>query len=209
MRCTRAKQCGVLTTFQLYLREIQGDLSLSATEEARSPRQLPAETTRWRTRMILAHLPLVVKIARSYTGRGMLLDDLIGEGNLGLIRAAEKLNPRFGTRFGTYATFWIKEAILHACVNTASTIRLPRYMVALLTKWRRAEGLLRREDGRALSFDEVAVFLHLSATQRSLVASALQARRCKRECGIKSDADQWSPYEPVDGQAQSDPCRGR
>ncbi len=195
----RAKQCGVLTTLQLYLREIEGESSLSEAEEGSLVEAIAGGDGEARSRIIRAHLPLVVKIARCYAGRGMVLGDLIGEGNLGLIRAAEKFNSRFGTRFGTYAAFWIKEAILQACINTECTIRLPKYMVGLLTKWRRAEEVLRREDGRPPSSNEVAEFLHLSATQRSLVASARQARQLKLGCGIKSDADGWSPDNPVDG----------
>ena len=79
--------------------------------------------------MIRANLRLVVKIARDYVGRGMSLDDLIGEGNLGLIRAAEEFDPGFGTRFSTYASYWIKQAIRHALTNTTATIRLPAHMV--------------------------------------------------------------------------------
>ena len=102
----------------------------------------------------------------------MVLDDLIGEGNLGLIRAAEEYDPRFGTRFSTYASYWIKQAIRHALINTSATIRLPAHMVGLLTKWRRAERSLCRELGRAPSFDEVASHLGLSESQKSLVAKA-------------------------------------
>ena len=97
--------------------------------------------------MIRANLRLVVKIARDYAGRGMSLDDLIGEGNLGLIRAAEDFDPRFGTRFSTYASYWIKQAIRHALTNTTATIRLPAHMVTLLSKWRKAERSLTRELG--------------------------------------------------------------
>src|SRR6185312_16527114 len=101
-----------------------------------------------RTRMIRANLRLVVKIARDYVGRGLVLDDLIGEGNLGLIRAAEEYNPSFGTRFSTYASYWIKQAIRHALTNTTATIRLPAHMVGLLSKWRKAERALTREFDR-------------------------------------------------------------
>src|SRR5213592_2924713 len=119
--------------------------------------------------MIRANLRLVVKIARDYVGRGIVLDDLIGEGNLGLIRAAEEFDPRFVTRFSTYASYWIKQAIRHALINTTATIRLPAHMVGLLTKWRRAERALRRELGRDPIDDEIAARLGLSAMQRMLV----------------------------------------
>ena len=75
-----------------------------------------------------------------------------GEGNVGLIRAAEEYDPRFGTRFSTYASYWIKQAIRHALINTTATIRLPAHMYSLLTKWRRAERLLCRAAGRPAKF---------------------------------------------------------
>ncbi len=112
---------------------------LTAAEECPLAEAIARGDKDARSRMIQANLRLVVKIARDYVGRGMILEDLIGEGNLGLIRAAEEFQPRFGTRFSTYAAYWIKQSIRHALINTTSTIRLPAHMVGLLTKWRRSE----------------------------------------------------------------------
>ena len=78
----------------------------------------------------------MVNIARSYTGKGLGLQDLIEEGNLGLLRAVEGFDPAMNTRFSTYASYWIKQSIKRALVNTAKTIRIPAYMVELLAKWR-------------------------------------------------------------------------
>ena len=127
-----------------------------------------------------------------------MLDDLIGEGNLGLIRAAEEYDPRFGTRFSTYASYWIKQAIRHALINTTATIRLPAHMVGLLTKWRRAERLLTREHGQAPTFDEIADHLELTETQKGLVAKARQANQLKLESGVGDDDEFWSPDDSVD-----------
>jgi RNA polymerase primary sigma factor len=148
--------------------------------------------------MIQANLRLVIKIARDYVGRGIVLDDLIGEGNLGLIRAAQEFDPRFGTRFSTYASYWIKQAIRHALINTTSTIRLPAHMVGLLTKWRRAERALLRESGHAPTFDQIATFLHLSEAQKSLVAKARQARQLKLASGMATEDGQWLHDETID-----------
>jgi RNA polymerase primary sigma factor len=101
-----------------------------------------------------------------------------------LIRATEEFEPRFGTRFSTYAAYWIKQSIRHALINTTSTIRLPAHMVGLLTKWRRSERKLCRDLGRSPSFDEVASDLGLSETQKSLVAKAHQARQLKLESSV-------------------------
>jgi len=145
--------------------------------------------------MIQANLRLVVKIAREYMRRGLALEDLIGEGNVGLIRATKEFDQRFGTRFCTYASYWIKESIRHALINTTSTIRLPAHMVGILTKWRRAERTLCRERGCTPSFAEVASFLGLSEAQKSLVAKAHQARQLKLENSVAAETGRWSPVD--------------
>ena len=149
MNGTTAKGYGVANDLQTYFRDINQVSLLSAAEERDLAGAIACGDRDARSRMIEANLRLVVKIARDYLGRGLLLDDLIGEGNLGLIRAAEEYDPRFGTRFSTYASYWIKQAIRHALINTTATIRLPAHMFGLLTKWRRAERLLSREQGGA------------------------------------------------------------
>ena len=106
--------------------------------------------------MVRANLRLVVNIARSYTGKGLGLQDLIEEGNLGLLRAVEGFDPSMNTRFSTYASYWIKQSIKRALVNTAKTIRIPAYMVELLAKWRRATAKLQDELGRPPTQEEVA-----------------------------------------------------
>ena len=147
MNSTTAKGYGVPNELQTYFRDINQAALLSAAEERDLAEAIARGDQDARRRMIEANLRLVVKIARDYLGRGMLIDDLIGEGNLGLIRAAEEFDPAFGTRFSTYASYWIKQGIRHALINTATTIRLPAHMFGLLTKWRRAERLLCRERG--------------------------------------------------------------
>src|SRR5271170_2152911 len=163
-------------SLQVYLKEIRDESLLSAAEECTLAEAIARGDKDARGRMIQANLRLVIKIARDYIGRGMVLEDLVGEGNLGLIRAAEEFQPRYGTRFSTYAAYWIKQSIRHALINTTSTIRLPAHMVGLLTRWRRAERALSREEGRAPSFDEIAATLRLTEAQKVLVARAHQAR---------------------------------
>jgi RNA polymerase primary sigma factor len=184
-------------SMDLYLRQIRDDSLLSAAEECLLARAIKAGDREARARMIRANLRLVVKIARDYAGRGMLLDDLIGEGNLGLIRATEDFDPRFGTRFSTYASYWIKQSIRHALTNTTATIRLPAHMVTLLSKWRKAERALTRELGQPPSFDQVAVTLGLSDAQRVLVEQARRASQLRLEAG---DGESWSPDETGDNQ---------
>ena len=194
----QARDRGAATGIQMYLHELKDDVLLTAAEERELAEAIALGDKNARKRMIEANLRLVVKIARDYIGRGIPLDDLIGEGNLGLIRAAEEFDPRFGTRFSTYASYWIKQAIRHALINTTATIRLPAHMVGLLTRWRRAERSLGRELGRAPSFEEIATSLGLSEAQKTLVARAHQAQQLKLESGMAGEANRWSPEESVD-----------
>jgi RNA polymerase primary sigma factor len=189
MSCSRMRNDSLADSLQTYLKEIRDESLLTAAEECDLAEAIARGDKDARSRMIQANLRLVVKIARDYVGRGMILEDLIGEGNLGLIRAAEEFQPRFGTRFSTYAAYWIKQSIRHALINTTTTIRLPAHMVGLLTKWRRSERALCRELGRIPSFDEVASHLKLSETQKYLLAKALQARQLKLESNIAFGTD--------------------
>lgn len=184
----------------LYLDEIRADALLSADDE----RDLAAAIARGdkaaRARMIRANLRLVVRIARDYVGRGLSLGDLVGEGNLGLIRASEEFDPSFGVRFSTYASHWIKQAIRHALINTTAPIRLPAHMVGLLTKWHRAERTLRRDLGHDPEPDRVADALGLSAAQRVMVRRALHSRKIRgaTDGPRGDDDDSWSADEAVD-----------
>jgi RNA polymerase sigma factor (sigma-70 family) len=143
-----------------------------------------------RDRLVCSNLGLVVTIARHFLGRGLDQDDLVGEGNLGLIRAAQDFKPEFGTRFSTYAAFWIKQAIREALINRSAAIRLPAHMVKLLSTCRVAERALTGELGEAAEFDRVAVSLGLSGAQRNLVDHARRARRL--QSGGEEAREDWA-----------------
>ena len=142
-------------------REINETALLTAQEEKDLANQIAAGDVRARDRMVRANLRLVVNIARGYTGKGLGLQDLIEEGNLGLLRAVEGFDPNMGTRFSTYASYWIKQSIKRALINSAKTIRIPAYMVELLSKWRRATIRLTDELKRNPTPEEIARVLGL------------------------------------------------
>jgi RNA polymerase primary sigma factor len=153
-----------------------------------------------RDSMVRANLGLVVAIARDFRHRGLELDDLIGEGNLGLIRAAQKFDPSFGVRFSTYAAFWIKEAIHCALINTTATIRVPGYMTRLLTKWRRTERILFQKAGRAPTFEEIASSLQFTDVQKSLVARAFRVGNLQLEANYSAQTGNTLADEARDRQ---------
>lgn len=164
----------VQNPLETYLKEINETALLSADEEKMLSRQISAGDAAARDRMVRANLRLVVNIARAYTGKGLPLQDLIEEGNLGLLRAVEGFDPEMGTRFSTYASYWIKQSIKRALVNSAKTIRIPAYMVELLSKWRRATAKLSDQLGRTPTPEEVALELEIPKKKLKIVKKAIQ-----------------------------------
>jgi RNA polymerase primary sigma factor len=166
---------------------------------------------------VSANLRLVICIARHFRGRGLDFDDLIGEGNLGLIRAVKQFDPSVGTRFSTYAAYWIKESIRRALNETATPIRLPAFMVALLRRWHREEWSYRNEHGRSPSRDELAEILGLTRSQRRMVERALQAGQFLPGGGEEADhalddqpsSSREDPRAAVDARDQFAAIRGR
>jgi RNA polymerase sigma factor (sigma-70 family) len=188
MRLQRVRERTASGALDDYLVAIRQDTLLTPAEEAALAEAIRLGDAIARSRLIRANLRLVVKIARDFEGRGLSLEDLVGEGNLGLIRAAQEFDPKFGTRFSTYASHWIKQAIRHALITTTATIRLPAHMVGLLTRWRRAERAFLREFGFAPTRDQLSVSLGLSETKRGMVEQALQALRLLPG-GVTNDDD--------------------
>jgi RNA polymerase primary sigma factor len=164
----------VQSPLETYLREINETALLTADEEKTLARRIAVGDTEARDQMVRANLRLVVNIARGYTGKGLALQDLIEEGNLGLLRAVEGFDPNMNTRFSTYASYWIKQSIKRALVNTAKTIRIPAYMVELLAKWRRATNQLTDELGRPPTNEETARFMGLPKKKLNIIKKAIR-----------------------------------
>ncbi len=175
MTKTRRRQpATVQSPLETYLREINETSLLSAADEHQLAVAIGGGDNQARDRMVRANLRLVVNIARGYTGKGLGLQDLIEEGNLGLLRAVEGFDPAVGTRFSTYASYWIKQSIKRALINTAKTIRIPAYMVELLSKWRRASTRLGEELGRTPTPEEIARVLGLPRKKLPIIKKAIR-----------------------------------
>ena len=171
------------------------DPRLSAAEERTLAEAVARGDADARERFIRANLGLVTVIARQYRDKGLDLDDLIGEGHLGLIAAVERFDPAAGVRFGTYATYCIRTAIRDGLTRTASTIRLPAHVVGLRARWRKVERELGRELGHAPTAEQVAGALGLTASQREMIEQARRARGVRVGGGEPEDDAAWAPDE--------------
>ena len=146
---------------QLYLQEIAKTPLLTVAEEVTLARRIRRGDQAARDHMIKANLRLVVKIAHDYKDSGLPLLDLISEGNLGLIKAVERFDPRKGGKLSTYAAWWIRQSVSRALANQSKTIRLPVHQVVKISRIRRAAMALAEELGRDPSDEELALELGL------------------------------------------------
>jgi len=159
-----------------YLREVGRHPLLTREQEQEHASRLRRDADpAAREHLILGNLRLVVSIAREYAGRGPDLTDLIAEGNLGLLHAVDKFDPRRGVRFGTYATWWIRRAIRRAVNSSARTIRIPAYMVETVARAKQTQVALRDRLGREPTMAEVAEQLKLSGAGARFLQRALAA----------------------------------
>lgn len=170
------RRAAVQSNMQLYLQQINQTPLLSAEEErALAGRILGHNCAESRDRMIRSNLRLVVAIAKRYAHCGLVLGDLVEEGNIGLMRAVETYDPSHGARFSTYASWWIKQSIRRALMNASQPVRVPAHMVELITKWRRASGELEGRLHRPPTLPELAEAMRLPMKKMRAVRSAVQA----------------------------------
>ena len=184
----------VQNPLETYLRDINETSLLTAADEKRLAEAIARGDALARDHMVRANLRLVVNIARGYANRGLPLPDLIEEGNLGLLRAVEGFDPKVGTRFSTYASYWIKQSIKRALINSGKTIRIPAYMVELLSKWRRASARLLDALGRTPTPEEIARMLGLARKKLPIIKKAIHVHQAVPQT---EQAEGWSLGELI------------
>ena len=193
------------TGFQLYLREIARFPLLTPEEEVKLARKIKRGDAQARAHMVRANLRLVVKIARDYQGLGLPLLDLISEGNIGLMKAVERFDPKKGGQLSTYAAWWIKQSIKRALANQSKTIRLPVHLVDKISKIRRVAIQMSEELGREPTDDELAEEIGMSSSKvAQLKTAAIRPASLDAPIGdddstefgeIVGDAEAQDPFE--------------
>jgi RNA polymerase primary sigma factor len=161
-------------SIEIYLREINRVRLLTADEEKSLAVQVQSGSAEARDQLALANLRLVVSIAKRYMNRGLSLLDLIEDGNVGLLRAVEKFDPDANCRFSTYATWWIKQSIRRALTNTVKTVRIPSYMVELMSRWQQATDRLLLQLGREPTPQEITADLEIKADSANAIQGAMR-----------------------------------
>ncbi|HUV40197.1 MAG TPA: RNA polymerase sigma factor RpoD/SigA [Sedimentisphaerales bacterium] len=157
-------------TIKEYLKQIN-EASLLTADQERSLGTLILEENdpRARDQLVRSNLRLVVNIAKRYADRGMSLGDLIEEGNLGLIKAVDYYDPDRGTRFSTYAAWWIKQSIKRALLANTKPLHIPTYMVALINQWRHAQAEMENRLGRRPTSHEMAEIMQITPRKAKFI----------------------------------------
>lgn len=176
------------TNIGLYLREISQVPLLTPAEELKLAAQIKRGNKKAREKMIKANLRLVVKIAHDFSNFGLPLLDLISEGNIGLMKAVERFDPKKGGKLSTYASWWIKQSIKRALANQSKTIRLPVHLVDKIGKIRRVSARMTEELGREPADEELAEELGLSVAKVSHLKS-VGVRPASLDARINADDD--------------------
>ena len=172
-----------------YLKEIGQVPLLTAEQETELARAAQAGDEDARRHLSEANLRLVVSVAKRYAGRGLPFLDLIQEGNLGLMKAAEKFEPERGFKFSTYATWWIRQSITRAIADQGRTIRIPVHLVESINRVKKTAGDLLRKNGREPTVEEIAVRLDMEpARVRELLQLAQDPISLETPVGEEEDA---------------------
>ncbi len=158
-----------------------------------------------RSYLIGCNLRLVVSIAKQYMGRGLTLLDLIEEGNLGLIKAANHFRSEEGCRFSTYATWWIHQSIKRALVDTAKPVRIPSYLVPKIARWKHVASFMTMKLNRPPTIHELARECEISADKFHIFASALRTSNSITQTVSLDGAEQESMLEGLEAENQAPP----
>ncbi len=143
-----------------------------------------------REQLVRSNLRLVVSIAKKYGNRGMSLGDLIEEGNLGLIKAVDYFDPDYGTRFSTYAAWWIRQSIGRALLENVQPVHIPNYMVALINRWRHTASELESRLGKTPEVEEMADIMQVPLRKAKIIHQIVEILSSVRDAYSDDNSDE-------------------
>ena len=181
-----------LTPMRIYLNQIEKIPLLTPDEELELSCYIQEKKDGWkqaRRRMIRCNLRLVINIAKRYMNLGLPFSDLVEEGNIGLMRAVDKFNYQRGYRFSTYASWWIKQAMMRALSNQGKLIRIPVHMFESMSKWRKVRDYLMQKSGRLPSSKEIAKLMKVSVAKVKEIEHAAKTYPSSLHAPVSIDGD--------------------
>jgi len=178
-----------MEALKIYLKEIRTIPLLKAEEEISLSKRIRKGDEQARKAMIRANLRLVISIAKRYIYLGIPLIDLIEEGNIGLMKAVDKFNPKKGYRFSTYAAWWIRQAITRSIIEQGKVIRIPVYMNELITKWKKAKEEVSHKIKRVPSDEEIGRKLKLPKEKIEQINFWLSATTSSLEAPVGDEGE--------------------
>ncbi len=178
-------------TIKEYLKEIDEASLLNFEQERILGKQVMEHNDPVaRDQLVRSNLRLVVNIAKKYANRGMSLGDLIEEGNLGLIKAVDYFDPDRGTRFSTYAAWWIKQSIKLALLTNVQPVHIPTYMVSLINQWRHTSAELETRLGRSPKVEEMADIMKLGLKKAKIIHDVVKILSTVRDTSGADDSEE-------------------
>ncbi len=185
-------------TIKDYLREIDESPLLTVEQEHLLGKLIVEENDPVaREQLVRSNLRLVVSIAKKYGNRGMSLGDLIEEGNVGLIKAVDYFDPDRGTRFSTYAAWWIKQGIKRSLLENVQPVHIPTYMVALINQWRRTAAELGNRLNRTPDIEEMANVMELPLRKAKIVCHIVNILASVRNTSVSGESDEDRTLEAL------------
>ncbi|MBZ4643662.1 MAG: sigma-70 family polymerase sigma factor [Deferribacteraceae bacterium] len=163
-----------LEVFKIYLNEIASIPLLTKEEEIALSKEIQKGNLQAKEKMVKANLRLVISIAKKYLGKGLALEDIVNEGNIGLLKAVEKFDYKKGFKFSTYATWWIRQAIERAITNQCRTVRIPVHMTENINRVLRVQAEFQQKKGREPTMLELSTACKMTLSTLKKVFDALQ-----------------------------------
>lgn len=182
-------------SLQIYIKDLKKFSPLTVEEEKRLFEKLSQGDQEAKEQIVTAYLPLVIKIAKRFTYYGTSISDLISEGNIGLMRAAERFDYTMGQRFGKYASWWVKWTIRRALIINSKTVHIPIYMAERVSKWKKTSSNLTNTLHRLPDREEIAQELQVNQKQARWIETAIRHSHIVRDVYLQEgDSMELSEY---------------